>query len=181
MSKSIEKTSKFLSYVLRHRPDSIGIELDANGWANIAVLIECATRHGNIISEAAIREAVRTSDKQRFLISDDDACIRANQGHSVKVDLELVPANPPDCLFHGTASRFVESIMKTGLNASSRHHVHMSATRETAIAVGTRHGKPVVLKVDAQKMQQLGYLFYLSENGVWLTDAVPPEFIVQGD
>jgi putative RNA 2'-phosphotransferase len=181
MSNSLEKASKFLSYVLRHKPDAIGLQLDANGWANIDELIACAGRHGTALDAPLIEEAVETSDKRRFIISDDGERIRANQGHSIPVDLGLAPTAPPDILYHGTAARFVDAIFASGLQPRSRHHVHLSAKSETALTVGARHGKPVLLVVRACDMVKAGHPFYVSANGVWLADEVPPQFIaVQG-
>jgi putative RNA 2'-phosphotransferase len=176
---NIEKTSKFLSYILRHRPDEIGIVLDPQGWTDIATLISCAHQHGKQLSDVTLREAVRTSDKQRFMISEDGYRIRANQGHSIDIDLGLTTTTPPDILYHGTASRFMASILASGLLPGSRHHVHLSAMPETAINVGQRHGKPVLLVVQAGDMLQAGHQFFVSANGVWLTDTVPPAFISQ--
>ena len=177
MTQSIQKTSKFLSYVLRHRPDEIGITLDAQGWVAIADLLKNANAHGKQLTESSVLEAVRTSDKQRFAISSDGLQIRANQGHSVKIDLALPQTMPPTILFHGTASRFIASIMVQGLIAGSRHHVHLSATQDTARTVGARHGMPVILEVKAKEMHEAGFPFFLSENGVWLTEAVPPQYL----
>lgn len=174
--KKLEKTSKFLSYVLRHRPEAIGLELDANGWVSLPELIRKAASEIEL-SQALIERVVETSDKQRFALSEDAARIRANQGHSVKVDLELRPETPPAVLYHGTATRFLSSILREGLRPGQRHHVHLSAKVETAVAVGQRHGKPVVLEIAAEEMAAQGHVFFRSENGVWLTDKVPPSFL----
>jgi putative RNA 2'-phosphotransferase len=170
-------TSKFLSYILRHRPDSIKLTLDKNGWANIESLISCAIEHGNIISREEIDIAVAYNDKQRFVISDDGLSIRANQGHSIDVDLKLKAKKPPTILYHGTASRFIDAIKSKGLLPMNRQHVHLSANEAVAVSVGERHGKPVVLNINAGKMYEDGYEFYLSENGVWLTDKIPAKYI----
>jgi putative RNA 2'-phosphotransferase len=175
-SSELKSASKFLSYVLRHSPEDIGLELDAEGWALIAELINKA-RPRKSLSQELIEHIVATNDKQRFKISSDGLSIRANQGHSTKVDLKLKPQEPPLELYHGTAIRFSDSIRKDGLKPGKRHHVHLSTNVVTATAVGQRHGKPIVLKVDAKSMHQQGYAFFLSENGVWLTDTVPPEFL----
>jgi len=170
---SIKKISKFLSLLLRHKPQSIGLKLDANGWADIDELIE---KSKNIkLNRALIDEVVAQNDKQRFIIENNR--IRANQGHSIDVDLEFKAIEPPNMLYHGTATRFLDSIMKTGLTKQNRQHVHLSQEIETAISVGKRHGKVALLEIDAQKMFEKGYEFYLSENGVWLTDSVPLEYI----
>jgi len=170
---SIKKISKFLSLLLRHKPQTIGLKLDANGWADIDELIE---KSKNIkLDRALIDEVVAQNDKQRFIIKKNR--IRANQGHSIDVDLEFKAIEPPSVLYHGTATRFLDSIMKIGLTKQKRQQVHLSKEIETAIAVGKRHGKVALLKIDAQKMFEKGYEFYLSENGVWLTDSVPLEYI----
>lgn len=176
--RRIERVSKFLSLILRHQPEVIGLTLDANGWADIATLLVQAEKHGKAIALDELWEVVETSDKQRFAISEDGLRIRANQGHSVEgVDLGLTKEFPPDVLYHGTASRFIESILASGLRPGSRHHVHLSVNLETATKVGARHGKPVVLIVHAGQMHAQGHAFYRSLNGVWLTDSVPVEFI----
>ncbi|GAA5161757.1 RNA 2'-phosphotransferase [Viridibacterium curvum] len=172
-----EKTSKFLSFILRHKPEEIGLVLDPQGWANIDELMGCARRHGTQLDREHIEQVVETSDKRRFIISDDGERIRANQGHSIPVDLGLVPVSPPDHLFHGTATRFIEAIRAEGLLPRARHHVHLSASRETAAAVGTRHGKLAMLEIRSGDMARAGHLFYVSANGVWLVDAVPTVFI----
>lgn len=177
MSKN-EKLSKFLSLVLRHKPEAIGLRLDAAGWANIQELVRLAGQNGTVLSEALISEVVETNSKQRFAISDDGRSIRANQGHSVNVELGLTAIEPPETLFHGTAERFIESILALGLSKGSRNHVHLSADIETAVSVGRRYGKPVVLLVDSGKMHRDGNKFFRSENGVWLTDAVSVKYIV---
>lgn len=176
MSKELKKISKLLSYVLRHRPDTIGIELDDNGWTNVDGLLEAAKDRG--LTKEILDEVVATNDKKRFIFNDDGTKIRANQGHSVKVDLELEPSKPPNLLFHGTVDKFLDSIRKGGLIKGSRHHVHLSADRETATDVGGRRGKPVILIVATRLMINDGFEFYQSENGVWLVDAVPLQYLV---
>lgn len=166
-----------MSLVLRHRPDKIGLTLDANGWAKVADLIACSQRGGLPLSRDLIRQVVATNDKKRFVLSEDGERIRAAQGHSLPIDLELAPQQPPDRLFHGTASRFLDSIREKGLLRGRRQHVHLSLDRATAVKVGQRHGKPVVLTVHAGQMWDAGMPFFLSDNGVWLTDRVPPEFL----
>ena len=170
---NIIKTSKFLSLILRHKPQTIGLKLDAHGWVDIDEIIE----KSKVIklTKEIIDEIVAQNNKQRFIIEGNK--IRANQGHSIDVDLEFKAVTPPETLYHGTATRFLESIMQTGLNKQKRQHVHLSKEIETAIAVGKRHGKVVILEVNAEKMFEDGYEFYLSENGVWLTDVVPTDYI----
>jgi len=177
MNSKLISSSKFLSLILRHEPGKVGLTLDAQGWAHIDELITLSQRNGKKIDRALIEEIVTTNDKQRFIISDDGTKIRANQGHSVSIDLGLQPSEPPLILYHGTATRFLQSIREQGLLHSSRQHVHLSAEKATAINVGSRHGLPVVLHVAARKMHEQGHHFYLSENGVWLTEHVPVSFI----
>lgn len=182
MNSNITKTSKFLSLILRHNPESIGLELDEFGWANIEELIMLAEKNKRTIDLALIQKVVETNDKQRFSISEDGRLIRANQGHSIPVDLELEPIQPPNILFHGTTTRFVDNIFEQGLIKRNRQHVHLSATKETATTVGQRHGKPTILIVSAQLMYERGYHFFQSKNGVWLTDHVPINFLArEGD
>jgi putative RNA 2'-phosphotransferase len=169
--------SKFLSFVLRHKPDAIGLELDPQGWASIDDLIAKGIAAATKFSRDDLLHVVETSDKKRFSISSDGLRIRAAQGHSVSVELGLPPREPPLLLYHGTATRFVESIQLEGLKPQSRQHVHLSLDEATAHRVGQRHGKPVILTVDALRMHAAGYRFYLAENGVWLTDRMPPEFL----
>jgi putative RNA 2'-phosphotransferase len=171
------RVSKFLSYVLRHRPEAIGLELDAAGWADVDLLIESAGRDGRRLTRADIERVVRDNDKQRFTLSDDGTRIRANQGHSVPVELGLEPAVPPTVLYHGTVGQFLESIRAKGLLKGRRHHVHLSSDVPTAQVVGRRRGVPIILAVAAGLMHQAGHAFYRSANGVWLTDHVPPEFL----
>jgi putative RNA 2'-phosphotransferase len=176
--KQLGHSRKFLSLILRHAPETIGIQLDNNGWVSISALLEQAAKHDHSINRAELDEIVATSDKKRFAVSDDGLSIRANQGHSIaSIDLALPPETPPTILYHGTASRFINSIKADGLRAGSRNHVHLSLNQGTATAVGSRHGKPVILQIRAQAMQQHGHLFYISDNGVWLTAAVPVDFI----
>jgi putative RNA 2'-phosphotransferase len=178
MTDHLLHTSKFLSLILRHAPEKIGLALDVQGWADIGQLLAQAAQHGRRLSREQLDEVVARDSKTRYAISDDGLRIRANQGHSLAaVDIALPPATPPAMLFHGTASRFMDAIRAGGLLPGSRNHVHLSSNRETAVAVGGRHGKPVVLTVDAVTMQAQGHVFYVSDNGVWLTDAVPQAFI----
>jgi putative RNA 2'-phosphotransferase len=177
MNKNIVKYSKFLSLILRHKPEVIGLSLDENGWADVVQLIDLANQQGTALTIALLEEVVVTNDKKRFAFSTDKSKIRASQGHSIEVDLALVPQQPPEYLFHGTATRFLASIRDRGLIPGSRQHVHLSADKSVAIDVGQRHGKPVVLTVDSSKMNQAGYNFFLSANGVWLTAVVPSEYL----
>ncbi|MES0871637.1 RNA 2'-phosphotransferase [Pseudovibrio sp. SCP19] len=174
-NKSTE-ISKFLSFVLRHKPQEIGLQLDPEGWASVAELIEKARPQVDLTPEV-IEQIVIESDKQRFKLSDDKTRIRANQGHSVQVDLKLKPVAPPAILYHGTTERNWSAISEQGLKPQARHHVHLSQDTETATKVGQRHGKPIVLIINAEQMHQKGIEFFQSDNGVWLTEAVLPEFI----
>jgi putative RNA 2'-phosphotransferase len=178
-TKQYENISKFLSFILRHKPESIGLHLDDHGWARIESLINKTNQStGNPkLSYDTIIEVVDTNEKTRFSRSEDGLSIRANQGHSIEVDLGLTPATPPPILYHGTATRFISSILKEGLRPGKRQHVHLSTDIETARQVGQRYGKPVILTIDSNAMLNHGYEFYLSDNGVWLTDRVPSNFL----
>lgn len=175
------KVSKFLSFVLRHQPDAAGIALDANGWVPVDQLIDGAKKNGNAFTIDELKEVVATNDKKRFAFSDDGKLIRASQGHSIDVDLDYKPAVPPPTLYHGTATRFIESICKEGLTKQGRNHVHLSADCETATKVGQRHGKPLILTIKASEMHGSGFSFFLSANNVWLCEKVPVNFIVFPD
>ncbi len=177
MTPDLVRLSKFLSLVLRHEPERIGISLDSNGWVAVDDLIAAAARAGTPISRERLDLVVATNDKKRFAFSPDGTRIRASQGHSVEVELDLPPTVPPERLFHGTATRFLDAIRAEGLRPQSRQHVHLSPDEETAVKVGQRHGKPVVLVVLAGAMHREGHVFYRSENGVWLTAAVPPGYL----
>jgi putative RNA 2'-phosphotransferase len=170
--------SKFLSYVLRHKPDAIGLTLDSQGWASIDELITKANAAGTKFDQIALLRVVETSDKKRFSVSPDGLRIRAAQGHSVSVELGLSARQPPPVLYHGTATRFVDSILAQGLRPQARQHVHLSLDEATSLRVGERHGKAYIFRVDALAMHAKGFIFYLSDNGVWLTDRVPPEFLL---
>jgi putative RNA 2'-phosphotransferase len=170
--------SKFLSFVLRHRPDSIGISLDSQGWVLVDELIAKSRAAGTQFTREDLVHVVEASDKKRFSLSADEHRIRAAQGHSIRVDLGLTQQEPPTILYHGTAIRFVSSILAEGLRPKSRQQVHLSPDESTAQRVGQRHGKPAVLKVDALRMHQQGFKFFLADNGVWLIDQVPPEFLI---
>lgn len=181
-TKQLNETSKFLSYVLRHEPQAIGLQLDSEGWADIESLIAGAAKDGRTLDIPLIQAVVSSSDKKRFSISDDGLRIRAVQGHSTaSVNLQHVEKEPPELLYHGTATRFLESIRQQGLIAGSRHHVHLSQDIITAITVGQRYGRPVVLKIEALRMHQQGLKFFQAENGVWLTAHVPSNFISESN
>lgn len=174
--------SKFFSLILRHRPEQIGLTLDKNGWADIDELLAKANLHNRTdlcITREVLMEVVETNDKKRFTVSEDGSRIRAAQGHSTQqVQIEHQTAEPPAVLFHGTAEKSLSSIRGQGLHGVSRHYVHLSADEETAVKVGARHGKPVVLRIDTAAMTAAGHKFYLADNGVWLTESVPPQYIV---
>jgi putative RNA 2'-phosphotransferase len=170
--------SKFLSFVLRHRPAAIGLKLDEAGWANIAELVEKGCKAGIRLTPDRIRRVVAASDKQRFTISDDGLRVRANQGHSIAVDLGFEKREPPEILYHGTANHNLAAIRQQGLIKGNRLYVHLSLDKETAETVGKRYGKPIVLTVEAGRMHHDGFSFFLSANGVWLTDHVPKNYII---
>ena len=175
----IKQTSKFMSLVLRHKPEEIGLLLDEHGWANLQELIEKMNAAGASADMEMIKMIVETNDKKRFAFNEDKTMIRANQGHSIDVDVKLKATLPPDILYHGTATRFEEIIMQMGLTKQQRQHVHLSGLKETAVNVGSRHGKPLVFEVNAKGMAEAGFVFYLSENGVWLTDHVPVAYLAK--
>lgn len=178
MNNPHTETSKFLSYVLRHAPETIGLTLDREGWADMVALMEGAGKAGRHLDLTLIRAVVAGSDKKRFAISEDGQRIRAVQGHSTRtVALTFAERQPPAVLYHGTATRFVESILREGLRPGARQYVHLSEDMATAVAVGKRYGKPVVLKIDALRMHQQGFRFFLAENGVWLVESVPSLFL----
>lgn len=170
-------TSKFLALVLRHKPETIGLELDESGWVSIDDLLAALSRHGKPLELQQLHDIVENNDKKRFAISEDGKKIRASQGHSLKVDLGYQQAHPPDVLYHGTATRFIASIKETGLIKQNRLHVHLSESIDTASSVGRRYGTLVLLEIDARRMHADGCAFYLSANGVWLTDSVPADYI----
>ncbi len=178
MPDRIVETSKFLSYVLRHRPDAIGIALDSEGWTDVDALIAAAMADGRRLDRALIEAVVAGNDKQRFTLSPDGMRIRAAQGHSTpSVRITYPPLTPPPLLYHGTASRFVAAIGRQGLRQGARQHVHLSQDYATALAVGARHGVPVVFEVDAAAMHAAGVPFFQADNGVWLTEAVAPRYL----
>ncbi len=175
--KENTRIGKLLSYALRHNPQELGIQLDENGWTDVNTLLQKLAERGENITLDILRHVVASNAKQRFSFSNDQLRIRANQGHSVDVKLDYPAKQPPEFLYHGTVGSFIIVILKEGLKKMDRHHVHLSADTETAIKVGSRRGKPVILKIKAGEMFSRGYIFYVSANGVWLTDTVPPEFI----
>jgi putative RNA 2'-phosphotransferase len=171
--------SKFLSFVLRHQPEAIGLSLDQQGWASVEDLIAKGNTAGTQFSREDLLRVVETSDKKRFSLSDDGQRIRAAQGHSVAVELGLSPQEPPSVLYHGTATRFVASILAGGLTPQTRQQVHLSMDEATARRVGQRHGEPAIFRVEAGRMHANGFKFFIADNGVWLTDHVPAEFLVR--
>ncbi len=171
-----KETSKYISLILRHKPEVIGITLDEHGWAGVTELIE-GVRCTHPLDMQMLEEIVASDGKQRYSFNEDKTLIRANQGHSIPVDVELEQVAPPEVLWHGTGAKYVESINQSGLIAKSRLYVHLSQDYETAVNVGKRHGKPVVYKVHAKEMEQDGYIFYQSVNDVWLTKEVPKEYL----
>jgi len=174
-----ESASKFIAYVLRHAPESVGLRLDAEGWADIDALVAGAAAGGRDLARADVVQAVDSGTKKRYELSADGRRIRALQGHSTQqVSRGFEALAPPALLFHGTATRFLDAIRAHGLLPGARQHVHLSADEATAVQVGRRHGKAHVLVVDAGRMHALGHVFHRAENGVWLTAAVPPEFLL---
>lgn len=177
MDTSHKHASKFMSLVLRHEPEKIGLQLDAQGWADVDDLLQRMADHGVALDRQTLQAVVETNDKQRFALSDDGLRIRASQGHSIQVDLGLEALQPPAWLYHGTVARFVGAIREQGLRPGERQHVHLSLVRQTAQQVGARRGAPVILSVDAGRMHADGHVFHRSANGVWLTTHVPPQYI----
>jgi putative RNA 2'-phosphotransferase len=178
MDNRAVQISKFLSLVLRHQPEKIGLRLSQSGWASVEELIKASRQRGIVFTLEELQNVVASNDKKRFSLSEDGLWIRANQGHSIEVELGYAPTTPPGVLYHGTAERILTSIKKQGLIKGKRRHAHLSADVDTATKVGLRHGKPVVLKVEAGKMHQDGFVFYLSANKVWLTEHVPIQYLV---
>ena len=176
--KRMINTSKFISLILRHRPGIIGITLDEHGWADVQELISGVNNsEGHTLDMETLEEIVLTDEKQRYSFNEDHTLIRANQGHSIPVDVELKEMVPPAILWHGTGEKYVPSIDKQGLIPKGRLYVHLSSDTETARKVGSRHGKPVIYEIDCRKMGEDGYRFYLSENGIWLTKSVPAKYM----
>ncbi len=180
-AKRAVTVSKFLSKYLRHAPAELGLMLQPGGWVEIAELLEACETHGFPVTVEELDEVVAGSDKQRFAFDSTGTRIRANQGHSVEVDLQLEPTSPPTVLYHGTPAQSVEAILATGLSKMRRHHVHLSVDIATAQKVGGRRGKPVILLVDSAGMARDGHTFYVSANGVWLVDEVPARYLTVSD
>lgn len=174
--KKLDKLSVFISLVLRHKPEAAGITLDEHGWANVEELLRGINETSRKISMEILEDIVTTDNKQRYSFNEDKTLIRANQGHSIPVDVELKEQNPPEILYHGTATRFLTSILNDGLKPMSRLYVHLSKDIKTAWKVGKRHGDPVILKINSRDMYKDEYKFYLSENGVWLTEKVDAKY-----
>ncbi len=177
MKNQHKNISRFMSLILRHKPEVIGVQLDENGWLEVDQLIEGINKQGKRITLEILKEVVANNDKKRFIFNEDGTKIRANQGHSIEVDVELKETIPPAFLYHGTVNKTIKLIQKSGLKKMSRQHVHLSQDRDTAFKVGSRRGFPVILSIDTGRMHQDGYQFYLSENEVWLTDHVPVKYI----
>lgn len=177
--KQLKTKSKFLSLVLRHRPELIGIQLDEQGWISVSTLLEKMQAFGKAMDLETLEEVVANNNKKRFAFNADKTMIRANQGHSIDIDLGYQPATPPASLYHGTAKKYIESIMRSGIQKRQRHHVHLSADLATAKSVGSRHGNPVILIIDTARMLADGISFYKSENDVWLTEHIDPKYILQ--
>lgn len=175
--KETTRISKLLSLVLRHKPETIGIKLDDQGWTDVRHLLDKLNQTDMVITRETLQHVIETNTKKRFAFDETGDKIRANQGHSVEVDLGYQPQLPPAILYHGTNEKSLASILHTGLVKKDRHHVHLSADVETAIKVGQRHGKPIVLDVLAEQMSNEGHTFYLSDNSVWLTDHIPARFL----
>jgi putative RNA 2'-phosphotransferase len=175
--KEVKKISKKLSLLLRHKPELYGLTLDRQGWCEVDALLAAFRQNGQALHQDVLEAVVSQNDKKRFSFSVDGRRIRANQGHSIDIDLGYEAMQPPAVLYHGTATRFLDNIFKAGLQKQQRHHVHLSADLETASKVGVRHGKLAVLRIDAQRMAADGHVFYRSPNGVWLTETVPVDYL----
>ncbi len=176
----LKETSKFISLILRHKPETIGVSLDEHGWADVQEMIQGINAAGNHhLDSELLEEIVRTDEKQRYSFNEDHTLIRANQGHSIPVDVELEKKTPPAVLYHGTGEKYTASIDEQGLIPKSRLYVHLSSDLETARKVGSRHGKPVIYTVDCASMAAGGYSFYLSANNVWLTKEVPARYLTK--
>jgi len=181
MAKTEVQMSKFLSLVLRHKPETIGIQLDSNGWTDVDILIKQSNRYGMKFNKEMLKHIVETNAKKRFTFNESFDKIRASQGHSVDIELGYINREPPEILYHGTGNSSVQSILETGIEKKNRQHVHLSSDIETAVKVGKRHGKPYVFKVLAGKMYTDQFEFFLSDNGVWLTDNVPAKYLKRDD
>lgn len=175
--KDLKQLSKFLSLVLRHKPEEIDMSMDANGWVNVDELIDKCQAKGWEMTFETLDNLVITNDKQRFAFNEDYSLIRARQGHSVNIDLQLQATEPLEFLYHGTVEKFIGAIQTNGLQKMQRQHVHLSKDLETAMKVGSRRGKPIILKIKAREMYRNGFSFFLSENGVWLCEQVPSQYI----
>jgi len=175
--KETIRISKFLSLILRHEPERVGLQLGDAGWVGVDELLQAVNSHEVALTLDELKHIVATSDKKRFAFSEDGLRIRASQGHSVEVDLQYPPQPPPEMLYHGTATRFLPGIRKDGLQRMERHDVHLSAETKVTLQVGGRHGKPALLTIRAGDMHRAGFVFRCSANGVWLVDHVPPQFI----
>jgi putative RNA 2'-phosphotransferase len=175
--KEIIRVSKFLSLILRHEPERVGLKLDSAGWVGVNELLEAVNRNGVSVTVDQLKHVVATNDKKRFALSEDSQRIGASQGHSIEADLQYERQTPPEFLYHGTPEHFLDSIRATGLNKGQRHHVHLSPDPQTAVKVGQRRGRPVVLTIRSGEMYRQGHVFYRSANGVWLVDRVPVDFI----
>jgi putative RNA 2'-phosphotransferase len=175
--KETIRTSKFLSLILRHEPERVGLKLGDGGWVRVEELLKAVNGHGTALTVDQLKHVVETSEKKRFAFSEDGMRIRASQGHSVEVDLQYPPQTPPEILYHGTATRFLEGIRQNGLQKMERHDVHLSVETKVTVQVGSRHGKPALLTIRAGEMHRAGFVFRCSTNGVWLVDHVPPQFI----
>lgn len=177
--ESINKVSRLISYVLRHNPNAIGIQLNSNGWANIDDLIAGLNNSGHNVDFVLLKKIVEEDSKCRFSFNNDLTKIRANQGHSINVEVEMTECIPPDVLYHGTAEKYLESIKQNGIIKKSRQYVHLSKDKETALKVGSRHGTPVVLMLDTKQMVLDGYKFLVSANGVWQSENIPWKYIIE--
>ncbi len=181
MAQTTKQISKALSYVLRHRPDSVGLILEEGGWTNVDLLCKAMSNPRRTLTREILEQVVVNNDKQRFEFDSDKQRIRARQGHSVEIDLLYDPVEPPDVLYHGTATHQLDSIFAKGLIKGNRHHVHMSTNRVTMLAVGARHGKPALLSIDSKSMHANNHQFFVTGNSVWLTDCVPPQYLTISD
>lgn len=177
-ASQFKRISKFLSLLLRHQPDKLNIQLDAQGWTDVDELLRKINLEAFSLDRHTLERVVSENDKQRFAFNPDHTKIRASQGHSIEIELDYAPTDPPEVLYHGTTSAVLDQIKKEGLKKRKRHHVHLSQNRETALNVGKRHGLPVILTIQAGSMHRVGHVFYCSANGVWLTESVAPEFIL---
>jgi putative RNA 2'-phosphotransferase len=177
MNKSLIKTSKFLSLVLRHQPERAGITLDGAGWVRVDTLLHGCAKHGHVVSREELEEVIRENDKKRFVLNEDGTRIRAAQGHSINIELGYAPIEPPEILYHGTAIQYLTSIKEQGLISKARQHVHLSDLVDTAIKVGGRHGRAVVIPVKSGVMHRDGGIFYLTPNAVWLSGPISPEYL----